>query len=75
MMMVVCYDDGEDGGGGSGEVEVALWAEWELHYLLDKVASVGTAPGPNSSDHNVKTITIGDGMPRMRTFRETIFPE
>ncbi|GKB07521.1 hypothetical protein Tco_0835805 [Tanacetum coccineum] len=47
----------------------------ELHYLLDKVASVGTAPGPNSSDHNVKTITIGDGMPRMRTFRETIFPE
>ncbi|GJT78391.1 hypothetical protein Tco_1045116 [Tanacetum coccineum] len=37
--------------------------------------SVGTAPGPNSSDHNVNTITNGDGMPRMRTFRETIFPE
>ncbi|GJT57628.1 hypothetical protein Tco_0992682 [Tanacetum coccineum] len=47
----------------------------ELHYLLDKVVSVGTAPGPNSSDHNVNTITNGDGMPRMRTFRETIFPE
>ncbi|GJU42583.1 hypothetical protein Tco_1195540 [Tanacetum coccineum] len=45
------------------------------HYLLDKVVSVGTAPGPNSSDHNVSTITNGDGMPRMRTFRETIFPE
>ncbi|GJS50899.1 hypothetical protein Tco_0624261 [Tanacetum coccineum] len=27
----------------------------ELHYLLDKVVSVGTAPGPNSSDHNVNT--------------------
>ncbi|GJU46284.1 hypothetical protein Tco_1203550, partial [Tanacetum coccineum] len=47
----------------------------ELHYLLDKVVSVGTAPGPNSSDHNVNTITNGDGMPRIRTFRETIFPE
>ncbi|GJY78060.1 DUF4219 domain-containing protein [Tanacetum coccineum] len=30
----------------------------ELHYLLDKVVSVGTAPGPNSSDHNVNTITM-----------------
>ncbi|GJY06975.1 hypothetical protein Tco_0374029 [Tanacetum coccineum] len=47
----------------------------ELHYLLGKVVSVGTAPGPNSSDHNVNTITNGDGMPRMRTFREIIFPE
>ncbi|GJY82946.1 hypothetical protein Tco_0496322 [Tanacetum coccineum] len=45
----------------------------ELHNLLDKVVSVGTAPGPNSSDHNVNTITNGDGMPRMRAFRETIF--
>ncbi|GKC17723.1 hypothetical protein Tco_1014505 [Tanacetum coccineum] len=45
-----------------------------LHYLLDKVVSVGTAPGPNSSDHNVNTITNGDGMPRMKTFRETILP-
>ncbi|GJR51621.1 hypothetical protein Tco_1402142 [Tanacetum coccineum] len=26
MMMVVCYDDGEDGGGGSGVVEVARGA-------------------------------------------------
>ncbi|GKA03805.1 hypothetical protein Tco_0676586 [Tanacetum coccineum] len=58
------YDDDDDGGGCG-----------ELHYLLDKVVSVGTAPGPNSSDHNVNTITNGDGMPRMRTFRETIFPE
>ncbi|GKF18209.1 hypothetical protein Tco_0063127, partial [Tanacetum coccineum] len=28
MMMVVCYDDGEDGGGGSGVVEVARGGEW-----------------------------------------------
>ncbi|GJR84139.1 hypothetical protein Tco_0154924 [Tanacetum coccineum] len=55
--------------------EYAVTRMWELHYLLDKVVSVGTAPGPNSSDHNVNTITNGDGMPRMRTFRETIFPE
>ncbi|GJQ90369.1 retrovirus-related pol polyprotein from transposon TNT 1-94 [Tanacetum coccineum] len=27
MMMVVCYDDGEDGGGGSGVVEVARGRE------------------------------------------------
>ncbi|GJU20998.1 hypothetical protein Tco_1154340 [Tanacetum coccineum] len=27
MMMVVCYDDGEDGGGGSGVVEVARGGE------------------------------------------------
>ncbi|GJT98082.1 hypothetical protein Tco_1093600 [Tanacetum coccineum] len=47
----------------------------ELHYLLDKVVSVGTAPGPNSSDHNVNIIINGDGMPRIRTFRETLFPE
>ncbi|GJV87643.1 hypothetical protein Tco_1531581 [Tanacetum coccineum] len=33
-----------------------------LHNLLDKVVSVGTAPGPNSSDHNVNTITNGDGI-------------
>ncbi|GKF53506.1 hypothetical protein Tco_0160416, partial [Tanacetum coccineum] len=46
-----------------------------VDYLLDKVVSVGTAPRPNSSDHNVNTITNGDGMPRMRTFRETIFPK
>ncbi|GJX36733.1 retrovirus-related pol polyprotein from transposon TNT 1-94 [Tanacetum coccineum] len=46
----------------------------ELHNLLDKAVSVGIAPGPNSSDHNVNTITNGDGMPRIRTFRETIFP-
>ncbi|GKG17822.1 hypothetical protein Tco_0372120, partial [Tanacetum coccineum] len=26
MVMVVCYDDGEDGGGGSGVVEVARGA-------------------------------------------------
>ncbi|GJX64171.1 hypothetical protein Tco_0298514 [Tanacetum coccineum] len=57
--------------GGGGRV----MAGGELHNLLDKVVSVGTAPGPNSSDHNVNTITNGDGMPRMRTFRETIFPE
>ncbi|GJR17735.1 hypothetical protein Tco_0966262, partial [Tanacetum coccineum] len=46
-----------------------------LHYLLDKVVPAGTAPGPNSSDHNVNTITNGDGMKRMRIFQETIFPE
>ncbi|GJY59740.1 hypothetical protein Tco_0459632 [Tanacetum coccineum] len=26
MVMVACYDDGEDGGGGSGVVEVARGA-------------------------------------------------
>ncbi|GJU40476.1 retrovirus-related pol polyprotein from transposon TNT 1-94, partial [Tanacetum coccineum] len=31
-------------------------------HLLDKVVSVGTALGPNSSDHNVNTITNGDGI-------------
>ncbi|GJV38810.1 putative ribonuclease H-like domain-containing protein [Tanacetum coccineum] len=34
----------------------------ELHSLLDKVVSVGAAPGPNSSVHNVNTITNGDGI-------------
>ncbi|GJR48507.1 hypothetical protein Tco_1316610 [Tanacetum coccineum] len=34
----------------------------ELHYLLDKVVSVRTAPGPNNSDHNINTITNGDGI-------------
>ncbi|GJY02525.1 reverse transcriptase domain-containing protein [Tanacetum coccineum] len=34
----------------------------ELHNLFDKVVSVGTSPGPNSSDHNVNTITNGDGI-------------
>ncbi|GJS03422.1 hypothetical protein Tco_0319930 [Tanacetum coccineum] len=63
----ICYSgrEGRDGNESVGE----------LHNLLDKVVSVGTAPGPNNSDHNVNTITNGDGMPRMRTFRETIFPE
>ncbi|GJX91556.1 hypothetical protein Tco_0344882 [Tanacetum coccineum] len=68
-------DDDDDGidEGGCGEVFISF--KVGLHYLLAKVVSVGTAPGPNSSDHNVNTITNGDGMPRMRTFRETIFPE
>ncbi|GJS80144.1 mutator type transposase [Tanacetum coccineum] len=30
MMMVMCYDDGEDGGGGSGVVEVAREGDDEL---------------------------------------------
>ncbi|GJY78981.1 hypothetical protein Tco_0484782 [Tanacetum coccineum] len=47
----------------------------ELHYLLAKVVSVGSAPGTTASDHNVNLDLNGDGMPRMRTFRETIFPE
>ncbi|GJR69281.1 hypothetical protein Tco_0015346 [Tanacetum coccineum] len=63
------FSGGGDVVAGGGRV-----AGGELHYLLDKVVSVGTAPGPNSSDHNVNTITNGDGMPKMRTFRETIFP-
>ncbi|GJR97876.1 hypothetical protein Tco_0270050 [Tanacetum coccineum] len=64
MMVVGCRGTAASREGG----------RWELHYLLDKVVSVGTAPGPNSSDHNVNTIANGDGMPKMRTFRETIFP-
>ncbi|GJS58935.1 hypothetical protein Tco_0653719 [Tanacetum coccineum] len=48
---------------------------WGLHYILEKVVPVGTASGLNNSDHNVNTITNGDGMQRVRTFRETISPE
>ncbi|GJW12118.1 hypothetical protein Tco_1577945 [Tanacetum coccineum] len=62
--------DGDGGVAVGGDVGVV-----GLHYLLAKVVPAGTAPGPNNSDHNVNTITNGDGMPRMRTFRETIFPE
>ncbi|GKE22014.1 hypothetical protein Tco_1433526 [Tanacetum coccineum] len=64
-------------GGVDGGVVAAVGDDngGELHNLLDKVVSVGTALGLNSSDHNVNTITNGDGMPRMRTFRETIFPK
>ncbi|GJZ64997.1 hypothetical protein Tco_0621693 [Tanacetum coccineum] len=66
---------GRDRGGEGDGMEVTTVVARELHYLLDKGVSVGTAPVPNSSDHNVNTISNGDGMPRMRTFRETIFPE
>ncbi|GJX24661.1 hypothetical protein Tco_0230957 [Tanacetum coccineum] len=64
------------GGGiiGSGGRGVYL-VYGELHYLLDKVVQAGTALGPNSNDHNVNTITNGDGMRRVRIFRETISPE
>ncbi|GJZ46855.1 hypothetical protein Tco_0600687 [Tanacetum coccineum] len=72
---VVAVGGGEPRVRASGYGDRVLTQFRELHYLLDKVVSVGTAPGPNSSDHNVNTITNGDGMPRMRTFRETIFPE
>ncbi|GJX05173.1 hypothetical protein Tco_0191089 [Tanacetum coccineum] len=44
----------------------------ELHNLLDKVVSVGTAPGPNSSDHNVNTITNGDGICTQVCFSTTV---
>ncbi|GJT40645.1 hypothetical protein Tco_0940510 [Tanacetum coccineum] len=54
------------------EVESPRLKDWGLHYLLDKVVHAGTAPGPNCSDHTPITITNGEGMPRMRTFRETI---
>ncbi|GKB23483.1 ribonuclease H-like domain-containing protein [Tanacetum coccineum] len=71
----ICYRERED----EDEARLGLWMclsrLGELHNLLDKVVSVGTAPGPNSSDHNVNTITNGDGMPRIWTFRETIFPK
>ncbi|GJV15421.1 hypothetical protein Tco_1360744 [Tanacetum coccineum] len=40
MMMVVCYDDGEDGGGGSGEVEVARGASGIVDRVDPKVGSV-----------------------------------
>ncbi|GKE60440.1 hypothetical protein Tco_1510807 [Tanacetum coccineum] len=53
-------------------VEVVLAAGWRrdgddgdddrLHQQLEKVVSVGTAPGPNNSDHNDNTITNGDGI-------------
>ncbi|GJV50769.1 retrovirus-related pol polyprotein from transposon TNT 1-94 [Tanacetum coccineum] len=54
------------GGGVAGEERVDQDIQsiriGELHSLLDKVVSVGAAPGPNSSVHNVNTITNGDGI-------------
>ncbi|GJY16901.1 hypothetical protein Tco_0387323 [Tanacetum coccineum] len=35
MMMVMCYDDGEDGGGGSGVVEVAREGDHDMENLAD----------------------------------------
>ncbi|GJU55607.1 hypothetical protein Tco_1229321 [Tanacetum coccineum] len=54
-----------DNGNSWVPIPVTATETWlgELHNLLDKVVSVGTAPGPN-----VNTITNGDGMQRMRTF-------
>ncbi|GKD19565.1 hypothetical protein Tco_1208723 [Tanacetum coccineum] len=46
-----------------------------LYYLLDKVVQAGTALGPNDSNHNNNIPNNGDGVQRVRTFRETIFPE
>ncbi|GKF07318.1 hypothetical protein Tco_0041542, partial [Tanacetum coccineum] len=40
MMMVVCYDDGEDGGGGSGVVEVARGASGIVDRVDPEVGSV-----------------------------------
>ncbi|GJT46339.1 hypothetical protein Tco_0955054 [Tanacetum coccineum] len=66
MVKVVCGVVWDSSGSGfdndGGRLLVVMVRRW-------------TAPGPNSSDHNVNTITNGDEMPRMRTFRETIFPE
>ncbi|GJS43654.1 3-hydroxyacyl-CoA dehydrogenase, conserved site-containing protein, partial [Tanacetum coccineum] len=41
MMMVMCYDDGEDGGGGSGVVEVAR--EGESRAKLKSLVSYSDA--------------------------------
>ncbi|GJY58228.1 hypothetical protein Tco_0458120 [Tanacetum coccineum] len=51
FLLSVCSDDSQSTDFG-----------WGLHYLLDKVVPAGTAPGLNSSDHNVNPITNGDGM-------------
>ncbi|GKG63682.1 hypothetical protein Tco_0645075, partial [Tanacetum coccineum] len=40
MMMVVCYDDGEDGGGGSGVVEVARGAIGIVDRVDPEVGSI-----------------------------------
>ncbi|GKC67072.1 hypothetical protein Tco_1099670 [Tanacetum coccineum] len=40
MMMVVCYDDGEDGGGGSGVVEVARGASGIVDRVDPEVGSL-----------------------------------
>ncbi|GJY35331.1 hypothetical protein Tco_0420709 [Tanacetum coccineum] len=40
MMMVVCYDDGEDGGGGSGVVEVARGASGIVDRVDPEVGSI-----------------------------------
>ncbi|GJT78896.1 hypothetical protein Tco_1045621 [Tanacetum coccineum] len=60
-------DGGGDGGGrrlagyvreGEDEDDVCLSPiKGDFALPIDKVVSVGTAPGPNNSDHNVNTIT------------------
>ncbi|GJS30074.1 hypothetical protein Tco_0490694 [Tanacetum coccineum] len=52
----------EDEGGGGVEVVTRGWC-WDAH------------PGPTAATISSITITTGDGMPRMRTFRETVSPE
>ncbi|GJS88863.1 hypothetical protein Tco_0771499 [Tanacetum coccineum] len=54
MVTMVLVEGGDGSSGGEDEVG---W--WELHYLLDKVVPAGTAPGPNSSDHNINNYTTG----------------
>ncbi|GKE41616.1 hypothetical protein Tco_1468900 [Tanacetum coccineum] len=40
MVMVACYDDGEDGGGGSGVVEVARGASGIVDRVDPEVGSI-----------------------------------
>ncbi|GJW17443.1 hypothetical protein Tco_0024879 [Tanacetum coccineum] len=42
-----------------------------LHPQLDEVIPAGTLQDPTTVTISSITITTGDGMPRMRTFRET----
>ncbi|GJX20607.1 hypothetical protein Tco_0223284 [Tanacetum coccineum] len=60
---------------GFDDSHINVAYDGELHYLLDKVVSVGTAPGPNSSDHNVNTITNGDEMPKIWTILRNNIPQ
>ncbi|GJR48509.1 ty3-gypsy retrotransposon protein [Tanacetum coccineum] len=65
MMMVVCYDDGEDGGGGSGVVKVARGREWEL-VGVDVVGKFfSTAGGATAAGG-------GEGSPEKMVERERI---
>nr|GEW74030.1 hypothetical protein [Tanacetum cinerariifolium] len=72
--MVVRGCGGDDGGGGDedGGVGYLRWWRWRegLHYLLDKVVQDGLHQDPTTATITTITITNGDGMQRVRTFKK-----